>query len=122
MSLLVRRSTDWLLILAWLILSAASIPAQSQPEQPKQNQDDVIRVNTELVQTDVMVFDKKGHFVGGLKPEQFALRVDNKPQTVSFLEHVKSTGGPRTEEDAINSRDGKFCDGSSGQDRILLCR
>src|SRR5229473_506825 len=94
MSLLVRRSTDWLLILVCLIVSAASIPAQSQPEQPKQERDDVIRVNTELVQADVMVFDKKGHFVDGLKPEQFALRVDNKPQTVSFLEHVKSESAP----------------------------
>ena len=32
-----------------------------------------------------MVFDKKGHFVDGLKAEQFALKVDNRPQTVSFF-------------------------------------
>lgn len=92
MSFLIRRSTNCLLILACLVLGAASIPAQSQPERPKADQDDVIRVNTELVQTDVMVFDKKGHFVEGLKPDQFALKVDNKPRTVSFLEHVKSQG------------------------------
>ncbi|MDX6305592.1 MAG: hypothetical protein QOI77_2561 [Blastocatellia bacterium] len=92
MSFLIRRSTNCLLILACLVLGAASIPAQSQPERPKADQDDVIRVNTELVQTDVMVFDKKGHFVEGLRPDQFALKVDNKPRTVSFLEHVKSQG------------------------------
>jgi len=37
-----------------------------------------------------MVFDKKGHFVDGLKPEQFAVRIDNKPQTISFFERVAS--------------------------------
>ncbi|SRR6266481_558117 len=89
-----RRSTDCLLILACLILSAPSFLAQNQPEQPKQGQEDVIRINTELVQTDVMVFDKKGHFIDGLKANQFALKVDNKPQTVSFLEQVKSESAP----------------------------
>ena len=90
MNLFIRRATDCLLILAYLTLGVASIPAQDQPERPRPDQDDVIRVNTELVQTDVMVFDKKGHFVEGLKPDQFMLKVDNKPRTVSFLEHVKS--------------------------------
>ena len=63
-----------------------------RPDQthPSPEQDDVIRVNTELVQTDVMVFDKKGHFVDGLKAEQFALRVDKKPQTISFFDRVTS--------------------------------
>jgi len=70
-------------------LTVASAQAQTKPS-PSPEQDDVIRVNTELVQTDVMVFDKKGHFVDGLKAEQFALKVDNKPQTVSFFDRVTS--------------------------------
>jgi VWFA-related protein len=70
-------------------LAVASAQAQTKPS-PSPEQDDVIRVNTELVQTDVMVFDKKGHFVDGLKAEQFALRVDNKPQTISFFDRVTS--------------------------------
>jgi VWFA-related protein len=67
----------------------ASAQAQTKPA-PSPEQDDVIRVNTELVQTDVMVFDKKGQFVDGLQAEQFALKVDNKPQTISFLDRVTS--------------------------------
>jgi hypothetical protein len=63
--------------------------SQTKPA-PSSEQDDVIRVNTELVQTDVMVFDKKGQFVDGLKAEQFALKVDNKSQTISFLDRVTS--------------------------------
>src|SRR5436190_19087444 len=64
--------------------------AQSKPEKPIE-QDGVIRVNTELVQTDVMVFDKQGRFVDGLKAEQFELKIDKKPQTISFFERVTSS-------------------------------
>jgi VWFA-related protein len=56
------------------------------PQQP----DEVIRVNTELVQSGVMVFDKRGHFVYGLRREQFELSVDGKPQPISFFEQVKA--------------------------------
>jgi len=52
------------------------------------DQTDVIRVKTELVQTGVMVFDKQGKFVDGLKPEQFELRVDGKPVPFSFFDRV----------------------------------
>ncbi|MDX6694081.1 MAG: hypothetical protein QOF02_1684 [Blastocatellia bacterium] len=55
---------------------------------PQQDTDDVIRINTELVQTDVMVFDKGGRFVDNLPREQFEVRVDGKPVPVSFFERV----------------------------------
>jgi len=70
-------------------LAAASTQAQTKPTTSPE-QGDVIKVNTELVQTDVMVFDKKGHFVDGLKAQQFTLKVDNKPQTISFFDRVTS--------------------------------
>jgi VWFA-related protein len=70
-------------------LSRAQNP--SKQEQP----DDVIRVNTELVQTDVMVFDKKGHFVDGLRPEQFKLSLDGQERRVSIFERI--TSGSRLE-------------------------
>ena len=55
-----------------------------------QQQDDVIRVNTELVQTAVTVLDKKGNFVEGLQRDQFELMVDGKPRPVAFFERVAS--------------------------------
>ena len=79
-------------LLGIVLLVTFSALGQTKPEQPRQDQADVVRVNTELVQTDVMVFDKKGHFVDGLKPEQFALRIDNKSQAISFFEQVASEG------------------------------
>jgi hypothetical protein len=71
-----------------LLPSYASTQAQN-PAKPAQA-DEVIRVNTELVQTDVMVFDKKGHFVDGLRPEQFKLSLDGQAHTISIFERVTS--------------------------------
>jgi VWFA-related protein len=65
----------------------ASGQEQARPPAPAQT-DDVIRIDTELVQTDVMVFDRQGKFVDGLRPEEFELSLDGKPQTVSFFERV----------------------------------
>ncbi|HYE14450.1 MAG TPA: VWA domain-containing protein [Pyrinomonadaceae bacterium] len=58
-------------------------PAASQGEE-------VVRIDTELVQTDVMVFDKGGKFVEGLKPEQFELKVDGRPFKIAFFERVSA--------------------------------
>lgn len=83
-------------------LFAVAVSAQTKPDKPAE-QEDVVRVNTELVQTDVMVFDKQGRFVDGLKPEQFALKVDNKPQPVAFFERVTSVRDQRDTSSSANS-------------------
>lgn len=80
------------------VLLSTARAQQSQSETPPQT-DDVVRINTELIQTDVMVFDRQGRFVDGLKPEQFELRVDGKPVQVSFFERV--TAGSVNEEAQI---------------------
>ncbi len=77
--------------LALLILITLCLQAKSQnPPQSSQQPDDVLRINTELVQTDLMVFDKQGHFVDGLQRAQFELTVDGKPQPISFFEQVRA--------------------------------
>jgi len=88
----IRRLSRCLLILSCAVVSVLPASAQIKPETQPRDQGDVIRVKTELVQTDVMVFDKKGRFVDGLRPEQFALKIDHKPQTISFFEQVTSAG------------------------------
>ncbi len=69
------------LALVCLLATNQIIFGQATPE-PKpptaKAADDVIRVFTELVQTDVMVFDKQGKFVNGLTRDNFELRVDGK--------------------------------------------
>jgi VWFA-related protein len=72
-----------------LLLLTISVHAQQQTE--------VVRTNTDLVQTAVTVLDKKGNFVEGLQREQFELTVDGKPRPVSFFERVAS-GSARERE------------------------
>lgn len=69
------------------ITAIAGIVLAQDPQRPA-DQPEVIRISTELVQTGVVVLDKQGKFVDGLKPEQFLLKVDGKPVTPSFFEQV----------------------------------
>ncbi|HJR08528.1 MAG TPA: VWA domain-containing protein [Pyrinomonadaceae bacterium] len=56
-------------------------------------QDEVLRINTDIVQTDLMVLDKQGRAVTGLTREQFELLVDGQPQPILFFESVESGSG-----------------------------
>ena len=85
-----------------LLLCALTYAQQQQSRRPAQAQDEeVVRITTELVQTDVAVFDKRGRFVEDLKPEQFDLQVDGKTQSVIFFERV--TAGSRSEESQLSA-------------------
>jgi VWFA-related protein len=75
-----------------LALSCIAVSAQEPPQEP-----DVIRTNTELVQTAVTVLDKKGKFVDGLQRNQFQLLVDGKPREVTFFERI-AAGSTRERE------------------------
>jgi VWFA-related protein len=77
-------------ILWYLVVYVSPASAQTKPNPQTENQD-VVRFDTSLVQTDVMVFDQKGSFVDGLKPEQFQLKINNKQQVISFFERVTSS-------------------------------
>ncbi|HLL16329.1 MAG TPA: VWA domain-containing protein [Pyrinomonadaceae bacterium] len=88
-----------LLLALVCLLAAAQAPALAQQPTPAQTpprrdetQDEVLRVSTSIVQTDVSVVDKKGQFVEGLQRDQFELKVDGKPQQVLFFERVTAGG------------------------------
>jgi VWFA-related protein len=87
-------------------MPAAMMGQQPSPAPtPIDPRDDVIRINTDLVQTDVVVLDRAGRFVEGLQREQFELRVDNKPQTISFLDLI--TSGSAAEDRQLAAASGK---------------
>jgi VWFA-related protein len=75
-----------------VLLSSQQLLAQS---------DDVVRVKTELVQTDITVVDKQGRFVSGLSANDLELRVDSKLQPLSFFEEV--TAGSVDEEKQLTA-------------------
>ena len=103
-----RRS--WHVLFLCLIAFGASRAAQVPPNRPRQDttpqnqdpqnqptpsqrpspQDEVIKVFTELVQTDVMVFDKQGHFVNGLTRDAFALRVDGQLRPIQSFDLINA--------------------------------
>jgi VWFA-related protein len=91
----------FLLLATGTLLTTAR--AQQQPQGPSAPDDEVIRISTELVQTDVTVFDKQGRFVDDLKPEQFELRVDGKPVQISFFDKI-TAGTPEEEARLAASR------------------
>jgi VWFA-related protein len=109
-----HRTLSSLFVVFCALLSCISAQTQTLPQHP-----DVVRVNTELVQTGVTVFDKQGRFVEGLGREQFELSVDGKPQPISFFEQVKAgsskeraqlaliTGKPAAEKTALNETGGR---------------
>lgn len=91
----------------------ASSVAQDEKKLPeptdqseKSDADDVLKISTELIQTGVAVFDKKGQFINNLKQEDFELLVDGKPIPISFFEpntikRVSNNGEIKTEKNGI---------------------
>jgi hypothetical protein len=86
-----------LLQLLCLAVFAVTAIAQTQskpsPTPTPHQTDDVVKIFTELRQTDAMVFDAQGKFVDGLKREDFELRVDGKPMPITFFERVEAGAG-----------------------------
>jgi VWFA-related protein len=71
-----------------LMLGVFGRVAAGRQEAGAVQADEVVRVNAELVQTGVSVFDKQGRFVDGLKREDFELRVDGRLVPITFFENI----------------------------------
>ncbi|HEV2799945.1 MAG TPA: VWA domain-containing protein [Pyrinomonadaceae bacterium] len=116
------KNTSCLSLALACLLAAQSVVFAQQPQpaqtpQPTQTQttplpqpqdddgEDVLRVSTSLVQTDVSVVDKKGQFVSGLQREQFELKIDGRVQPVLFFEHI--TAGSASESARIAAARGE---------------
>jgi VWFA-related protein len=71
----------------------------SNPQKPPQeiSPDDIIRISTALVQTDVVVTDKNDRMITDLKLDEFKVFENGKRQDVKFMEFVSPDAGPRVE-------------------------
>ncbi len=85
-----------LLRIAFFSVAGPLLAVFTAAQQPQRRSDDVVRVNTELVQTDFMVFDKQGNFVDGIKSDQVLLKVEGKPREITFFDRIAA--GSRNEE------------------------
>jgi VWFA-related protein len=93
------KNASLALLLIWLLVLpiAAQNPAP-KPVPPPQD-DDVVRITTNLVQVDVTVKDKKGQYVTDLKPEDFEIYEDGKLQPITNFSYI-SLETPRPPEAA----------------------
>ena len=63
-------------------------PTSQTPGQ--QSQEEILRITTELVQTDVVVTDKNDQIVPDLKLEDFDVYDNGKKQQLQFVEFVNA--------------------------------
>ena len=96
-----------------ICLLAVPSAAFAQTQRPSQDQTEVIRVFTQLIQTDVMVFDKDGRFKDNLRREDFELRIDGKVKPIEFFERV--TAGSANEEAQLAAARGSVITRAKGQ-------
>lgn len=87
---------DRITLVAILAVCLAFIPARSQNKTPQQKaeEDDIIKVNSNLVSLDVIVKDKKGKVVRDLKPEDFIVSENGVQQNIEFFDAPLTAATP----------------------------
>ena len=88
-----RRKFLVLTLTLLLVGTVFSKPIFSQAGPQKPDDDQPIRISTELVQVDVVVTDKMGKVVRGLTKDDFELFEKGKKQQLSFFEFVEAGKG-----------------------------
>ncbi len=73
------------------LLTSLLAQTPQQPSRPSPpGEDEVVRVTTNLVQIDAVVTDKNGKPVTDLRPEDFEILEDNKPQPITAFSYVST--------------------------------
>ncbi len=102
-----------------LALNLAASPAILSAQQiPAEIPDITIRTSTRLVVVDVVVRDKKGQPVTGLKPEDFTVEENGKKQKIAtFTPPGTNQGSAKTLPPGILSNRPEFLKPAGGSDR-----
>jgi VWFA-related protein len=77
----------------------AQTPINPETPQTGAAREDIIRITTSLVQTDVVITDKNDRIIPDLKLEDFKVYENGKKQELKFLEFVSGEAQPRVEGD-----------------------
>jgi hypothetical protein len=80
-----------------LIMTQAVVMQTPQKPQPEIAPDEIIRITTSLVQTDVVIVDKDDHVIPDIKLDEIKVSDNGKRQDVKFLEFVAPDAAPRIE-------------------------
>jgi VWFA-related protein len=66
----------------------ASVPTQTPQPSPAPNDDDVVRITSNLVQVDAVVTDRSGKPISDLRPEEIRIFEDGREQKVTHFSYV----------------------------------
>jgi Ca-activated chloride channel homolog len=101
-----------------------------QEERPERQKGYTIGVSVDLVVVHTSVYDKNGHFVGGLKKENFKLFEDGVAQNVSFFSQedvpvsmgitLDISGSMRNKIEMVNRSALAFIKASNPEDEVFL--
>lgn len=83
--------------LAAVLGSCLLVSISAQQQEPSRQQTppeeaDVVRITTNLVQVDATITDKSGRQITDLRPEEFEVMQDGKPQIVTHLSYIVTSG------------------------------
>jgi VWFA-related protein len=70
---------------------------EKPPEASPNQESDVVKISTKLVQLDLIVVDKDGKQVRNLAASDFTVLEDGKPQKITNLSYVNTSAGPSAE-------------------------
>jgi VWFA-related protein len=77
-------------------LTPEEIERRGIKREQRSEDDDVVRVDTDLVVSDVLVVDTQGHHIRGLRKEDFVVKEDDQPQEISSFTIGNSDTVPRS--------------------------
>ncbi|MDQ1728892.1 MAG: hypothetical protein QOD33_1017 [Pyrinomonadaceae bacterium] len=93
-----RKTSAAILLIALLLgMTSAQTPQQSPTPKEATVPDDVVRITTSLVQTDVVVTDKNDQVIPDLRLEDFKVLENGKRQNLEFMGFVSGDSVPRIE-------------------------
>src|SRR5215210_2931909 len=89
-----RPSLALALIFSLVITAFGQNPTPTPPAQQQEQADeeDVVRITTNLVQIDAVVTDKNGKLVTDLRPEEVEILEDGQPQKITNFSFVSTDG------------------------------
>jgi len=97
-----RRRCLNLLVTFAILLAAIPVQSQDKKEAPKSaDQEEVIKVTSNLVNLDVMVKDKKGKAITDLKAGDFILSENGVQQNIEFFDSTLASGNATGEPGTI---------------------
>jgi VWFA-related protein len=79
-------SMKWFSAAAVVLVTSVVVVSSAQSDKPLENPETTLKVNSRAVLVDVIVTDKSGKPVRGLKQDDFAVLEDGKPQSLAYFE------------------------------------